>query len=543
LSWLGSLSPVGNKVFTLIEETIFVAKFDRNIIQALRLGKAVEDLLGDEPLIDKVTEIDDMLRAEAEKARPSSDIDHELLKLEASSLPMQLADIEVTDACEKTAIEEHPTAVPYALRSSVKLREHLAAIAKMGDDDRAKLTEFEREAERVVRELVTLVVEPGLVKDLATLIRGTTVGKMFGTDDDYILIYLDAKQLGESATQPWSREVPVQAATIKKLVGGALRARGCDQELDDNDLWIIAGGMKPGNETLLMNGFQTAEGKVMPKTKKNLHVIYSEEALEKRRDCPARGANTMHQCEIFHMVTKRAMRIPKKSRVHLTGSSTAGDTLVPVGLPRRDEGWQLIVTEKKLAYGESKRVLPGGPVDKEAAGTADRVVRRDKDLEPFSYWASSQELYEELLNYNVVGVIDLTAGNGGLAQACISASCPYLGVCYTEHHQDLLKRFLNQVAFTMKATEGHRLYSPELTKLCKTRGAPKAKAKATGTPNGKAAPSPKPKPGGAPEPTARTPLTQKALMEKLKALKAGAAGGGGDGEAEDSDDGEDAEEE
>ena len=68
LSWLGNLSPVSNRVFTLIEETIFVAKFDRNIVQALRLGKAVEDLLGDEPLIDKVTEIDDLLRAEAEKA-------------------------------------------------------------------------------------------------------------------------------------------------------------------------------------------------------------------------------------------------------------------------------------------------------------------------------------------------------------------------------------------------------------------------------------------------------------------------------------------
>ena len=151
------------------------------------------------------------------------------------------------------------------------------------------------------------------------------------------------------------------------------------------------------------------------------------------------------------------------------------------------------------------------------------MARRDKDLGPFTYWASSQELFDEILNYNIVGVIDLTAGCGRLAQSCISNTVPYLGVCYTEHHRDLLKRFLNQVAFTMKSTEGHRLYSPELAKLCKASGAvsqvAQGKAMARGKPKGKA--TPKPKAGGAPEkPT--PPLSQKSSWRSLRHSRPGA---------------------
>ena len=58
--------------------------------------------------------------------------------------------------------------------------------------------------------------------------------------------------------------------------------------------------------------------------------------------------------------------------------------------------------EKKELFGIDHRPLPGGAV------SAERVVRKEEDFEPVTYWPRSRMFYKELLNYDIKRVVDCT---------------------------------------------------------------------------------------------------------------------------------------
>lgn len=106
VSWLGKLSAAGRRLFNLIEEVVDGQKHDRQIVEAIRTGKTIEDVLGDDPRCDRVHEIDTALENDRTKDIADVAIDHGLLKTcGCSEVLAHVAVLEVTDAAEKHLLE------------------------------------------------------------------------------------------------------------------------------------------------------------------------------------------------------------------------------------------------------------------------------------------------------------------------------------------------------------------------------------------------------------------------------------------------------
>ena len=173
--------------------------------------------------------------------------------------------------------------------------------------------------------------------------------------------------------------------------------------------------------------------------KKTIYVVHDEAAISSRKD-HSRGAATVDQIHHIHFVTKTTLRVTKRPRKNGIGS-TAGNAVNNIGVPGRNAGWQLLVKDKKRLYGTSKRVLPSGPGEKPELLTASSGVqapvacpRKDTDVEPFTFWAASDEFYKEVLNYDIKAVVDMNSCDMTFAETCARQQIPYFGICFTPEH-------------------------------------------------------------------------------------------------------------
>ena len=205
---------------------------------------------------------------------------------------------------------------------------------------------------------------------------------------------------------------------------------------------------------------------------KVLNIIYSEEALLKRRlSCGAgsqsRGFMTLQQLERCLLVSSDDCRnFGKRPNKHYSGSTT-GDCLSPVGLPEQSQLWKLSVKEKKqLLEREARTTSVAGEDEDDDLPPEAAKPRAPEDQEPISYWSTEEKLYSELL-FRVVcrGVIDLTALDGHLAIAAMKSSVPYLGVCQTRAHAEMLVKRLSSVVFGLFLEEGSCFFKPRLAEV------------------------------------------------------------------------------
>jgi hypothetical protein len=66
--------------------------------------------------------------------------------------------------------------------------------------------------------------------------------------------------------------------------------------------------------------------------------------------------------------------------------------------------------------------------------------RQDSDWEPSTFHGMKMQVPSEMLHaYTPGGVIDFTPAGGEWAMCCILERCPYLGVCYTDEHAEMLR--------------------------------------------------------------------------------------------------------
>ena len=114
--------------------------------------------------------------------------------------------------------------------------------------------------------------------------------------------------------------------------------------------------------------------------------MISEEAI----GGSTRGALTVGQLQTTVLCSKTAIKTAKKPRKHSPGT-TAGDCMTGVGLPGRNDGWQLSYAEKKILYGASKRREPGGGCDDSDVRPNEK--RENKDIEPVNVWQHRQCFY------------------------------------------------------------------------------------------------------------------------------------------------------
>ena len=75
----------------------------------------------------------------------------------------------------------------------------------------------------------------------------------------------------------------------------------------------------------------------------------------------------------------------------------------------------------------------------------------------------NRRFYKELLlAFPCHAIIDLTPGEGMLAQAAIETNVMYLGVTMNSMHNDLLQARLDKIVISALLQEDHPMYSPEL---------------------------------------------------------------------------------
>jgi hypothetical protein len=165
---------------------------------------------------------------------------------------------------------------------------------------------------------------------------------------------------------------------------------------------------------------------------------------------------TVDQTEHMHIVmSPEALTSTGRPNKHYVGT-TSGNTIFPVGNP--DNEWKLTVAQKRTLYGPDARTIDYDP----DAHKAKLVIRDDSAIEPVNFWGMTHLLYEEIIHrIQAKAVIDLTATDT-FALTCIEVGIPYLGLCLTSHHVDLLKHRLSAAVFEKFTVENNPLYKAKL---------------------------------------------------------------------------------
>jgi hypothetical protein len=305
----------------------------------------------------------------------------------------------------------------------------------------------------------------------------------------------------------------------------------------------------PGNEASMLNIFVDESGqknKLMKKEVKRLNVLYSEQTFRDRMGCVRGG---FHQNEGIVLITQEPWEFPEKARqrLDLLGKSNRSDSIGAMSWQPWQGSWQLAPSDKKILLG-SNRVDVGGP-----SGLTVPAPPNTAGKEIVFFHCMTDDWYNLLLeDYPIDATIDTSPGHGGNALAHIRARKPYLGICMTTKHCELLLDRLVSLTFGKMLDEADTvMYDPQLATLVqkanpkatkpKPPKAPKkvddddktakkaknAKAKADETDPAKVAKKTKPaKDKGKDDgPPTKKPKTKADLMNLLASLKKG----GGDG--------------
>ena len=196
-----------------------------------------------------------------------------------------------------------------------------------------------------------------------------------------------------------------------------------------------------------------------------MHVVLHDETVRqlKTRIRGSKSYTLVHTLTYTSDMELVPDMCPEKKRSIYDGYNVA-DALGFVTLESYSKVWQANLEMKRHIYGARMVTLKD-------VGDQDAGAAPDKNAaQPVFYHQLPPELHLEVIHsYNVVGVLDLTAGGGQLAQACLTKRIPYLGFGLTEAHVVELEKYLTMWVKDMMCTEGHP--------LCK-KGAAAAKAKA-----------------------------------------------------------------
>ena len=92
-------------------------------------------------------------------------------------------------------------------------------------------------------------------------------------------------------------------------------------------------------------------------------------------------------------------------------------------------------------------------------------IREDTNIEPVFMHSLSRKFHEELIHSLCIhAMVDGTPGSGAAAVACICKRIPYLGLCFTDSHKELLMQHLIHLMLKEMETEDSALYEPGIVK-------------------------------------------------------------------------------
>ena len=343
-------------------------------------------------------------------------------------------------------------------------QELLVAVKNLDTQQRQQIQAKQSHAERKLKDVVKLIVEPETAEDLGAEISKSAAGLVRGScsSKSYALIIFDGKLLCESGTQTKYRPAPTRLPQVTKLLSGVLAARQVAGEMTEGDLIIAADGGK-GKD--FEDKVEKVVSAVQHTTTKQV-INYTCESAEKRMERDHGGM--LELMETILIIGKTAPTVVKRSRKNFPGQSTRSKWLGPVDYPDWDDTtatWHLNFKTKKALYGAHNRPRPGQecPVEHDPAT---RITSLTKV--PVFYQEFPASIPEEFVHtFKGCTVIDLTPGQGHWAMASLRSRIPYVGVCFTEDMVQLLYGHLINRTLQAMLDEKDDLYDVVLKNLAK----------------------------------------------------------------------------
>ena len=330
---------------------------------------------------------------------------------------------------------------------------------------------------------VTLFETPLTDQDseMQNLIKGTVLMTMTAeqlkSQESKILIYYDEKLAAEASCQPATRRPPsrdglrdnclraVMALFHKELSTGQLTLRDNFIILmpDNNKHMFGAKRQQSVWDAVSMSGADGSTRK--PElTHISYMLTYDEDTLRMQR-ATLRQATFVDQTEALHMLYGKDTKIKVKARGFYKGT-THGKSWIGLELdPLRADDALLVPKWKKADILGNARCLVGGPSTNPDAAEA-AVEEESADMQPISYWSSPKLYYQDILqSYDIVQVLDFTAGDGKFAKACLNSQgkVKYVGFCHSKAHKEILHEHLCKWYIGQMTKEGSPLFSTEVT--------------------------------------------------------------------------------
>ena len=302
------------------------------------------------------------------------------------------------------------------------------------------------------------------------------------------LYHFDPKKAGESLTRPDIRVTPIRDS-YGRLVRTVLEARNpqADEtevgagELQPGEMALILDGGKHGNKSKLTapwkkekdkndkNDDDDADDDIADDDENNgsnvglvpsvLHINKTEESITAWRSRNRSSTLGIKQMELAHILSAGRIALPVKNRKHYKGTN-CGDTISDVAIPRMANVWQLPWKSKKLLYGKKHLIAVGGKTAG-ANGDQNAVKRTDTTVEPVCFHPMPEEFYETIVDdFHVKRVFDLVVGDAVFAYVCLCKRLGYIGICFTNDHENLVMDHLLETLKVDMADFQHPLYNP-----------------------------------------------------------------------------------
>jgi hypothetical protein len=251
----------------------------------------------------------------------------------------------------------------------------------------------------------------------------------------------------------------------------------------------------PGNTRTVIPGlFKDEESKKVKHAVKQYTIVYCQKSLMARR-AATRSRTSLHQVETLLAITTGNIMLPLRKRTVYLGMSVTNesDVIGPVVFDPWKSAWTMPFGIKKQIFGINRREV-GGQTDAEeiddevadpdnmledieedsipgiaeltvSPGRDKKVVRTDGNMEVVFFHAWPVDLFTEIISsFALKTVIDLTAGPGNCALACLKAKKLYTGCCLTDAHKHHLEQFLITKIFDEMLNEESKFHCLELTK-------------------------------------------------------------------------------
>ena len=330
-----------------------------------------------------------------------------------------------------------------------------------------------RVAERRVAGQIHLLVDNDTQEgdSLETQLKGLMPVSVRGDEEtkSFVAIVLDAKTLCESGSQAKYRLPPTRAPQVQRLLNAVLSTRD-DGDLSEGDVLIALDGGKDNDWA------SKSVTKHLPSKQyscvKHL-VVYTHESAEKRLE---RASKTpLHLHEGVHFFTQGDVEFKIQPRL-VTSGSTRGNVIGPLSKPSWLDGaesWLLPVSVKRNLFGKENLPYPGGQCP--IAHDQDAPAKKD-ELVPAFYHEAPMVLAEELAHYvQARCIVDLSPGSGHWALHSVRRRIPYVGICMTDVHKNLLqKKLISRCLTCMADPQEESLYDATFAKHLKALSEPAA---------------------------------------------------------------------